>query len=110
MLKFLLQHVKAIHGKYKTRRVNGKPHLIRTKLNKLKRLYFRERLLRVHIHFFNVAVQLTVYEHASNKISKVAKSAFLFRELPPTLSSKRLLIIYKSFIRRHIDYGDVIYD
>ena len=32
------------------------------------------------------------------------------RKLQPILPSRSLLIIYKSFTRSHLDYGDVIYD
>ena len=55
-------------------------------------------------------MQLTFYEHINNKIRNAAKSARLLRELLPLLSRKKLLIIYKSFVRPHIDYGDNICD
>ena len=34
----------------------------------------------------------------------------LLRKFEPTLRRKSLVAIYKSFIRRHLDYSDVIYD
>ena len=32
------------------------------------------------------------------------------RKLQPIIPREALLIIYKSFLRLHLDYGDVIYD
>ena len=42
--------------------------------------------------------------------SKVNKAIGLLRKLYNTLPRLPLLTIYKSFIRPHLDYGDVIYD
>ena len=38
------------------------------------------------------------------------KSVFLLRKLQCFSPRSSLLTIYKSFIRPHLDYGDVIYD
>ena len=42
--------------------------------------------------------------------SKVNKAIGLLRKLYNTLPRLPLLTIYKSFIRPHLDYGDIIYD
>ena len=43
-------------------------------------------------------------------INKVNKSITLLRKLQNTLPRPSLLTIYKSFIRRHVDYGVIIHD
>ena len=42
--------------------------------------------------------------------NKVNKTIGLLRKLHNTLPRLPLLTIYKSFIRPHLDYGDIIYD
>ena len=54
--------------------------------------------------------KLSFRKHTNNKISKATKSTRLLCKLQPILPRWKLLIIYKSFIRRHLDYDDVIYD
>ena len=43
-------------------------------------------------------------------LNKVNKTIGLLRKLHNILPRSALLIIYKSFIRPHLDYGDIIYD
>ena len=43
-------------------------------------------------------------------MNKVNKTIGLFRKLQNILSREPLLTIYKSCVRPHLDYGDVIYD
>ena len=43
-------------------------------------------------------------------INKVNKTIGLLRKLQNILPRSTLLTIYKSFIRLHIDYGDIVYD
>ena len=43
-------------------------------------------------------------------LNKVNKTIGLLRKLRNILPRSALLIIYKSFIRPHLDYGDIIYD
>ena len=43
-------------------------------------------------------------------LNKVNKTIGLLRKLQNTLPRPSLLTIYKSFIRPHLDYGDIIYD
>ena len=53
---------------------------------------------------------LKISEHINEKIKKAVKSISVIKKLNVTLPRSSLLIIYKSFIRPHLDYGDVIYD
>ena len=77
------------------------------------------------LHFNNIAVtQSTTQKHLAmlldvtldfqghlkNIYSKVNKTIGLLRKLHNTLPRFPLLTIYKSFVRAHLDYGDIIYD
>ena len=53
--------------------------------------------------------KLTFQEHFENILNNVNKAIGLLRKLQNTLSRPSLLTIYKSFIRPHLDYGDIIY-
>ena len=55
-------------------------------------------------------VKLDFQEHLKNIYSKVNKTIGLLCKLHNTLPRLPLLAIYKSFIRSHLDYGDIIYD
>ena len=48
--------------------------------------------------------------HLKNVQSKVNKTIGLLRKLQDTLPRTSLITIFKSFIRPHLDYGDIIYD
>ena len=48
--------------------------------------------------------------HVNEKIYKANKIIGLIKRLHYHLPRKSLLNIYKSFVRPHLDYGDVIYD
>ena len=54
--------------------------------------------------------KLNFSEHINEKLKKVTKSINLLRKLNLTLPCSSLLIIYKSFIRPHLEYGDIVYD
>ena len=54
--------------------------------------------------------KLTFGHHLNEKISKANKGIGLIKRLHSFLPQKFLLVIYKSFVRPHLDYGDVIYD
>ena len=77
------------------------------------------------LHFNNIAVtqsatqkhlgilldvQLDFQGHLKNIYRKVNKTIGLLRKPHNTLPRLPLLTIYKSFIRPHLDYGDIIYD
>jgi hypothetical protein len=55
-------------------------------------------------------VKLNFGHHLNEKISKANKGIGLIKRLYCYLPRKSLLDIYKSFVRPHLDYGDVIYD
>ena len=48
--------------------------------------------------------------HINLKISKANKGIGIIKRLSHILPRKSLITIYKSFIRPHLDYCDVIYD
>ena len=54
--------------------------------------------------------KLNFSEHINKKLKKAAKSINLLRKLNLSLRRSAHLIIYKSFIRPHLDYGDIVYD
>ena len=54
--------------------------------------------------------KLNFKEHLKKVESEVSKTISIIRELQNVLPRSALLIIYKSFIRPHLDYGDIIYD
>ena len=45
-----------------------------------------------------------------NKIKNCYKIIGLIKRLSVSVPKKALLTIYKSFIRPHVDYGDILYD
>ena len=53
---------------------------------------------------------LSLEDHFKMIINKVNKTIGLLRKLQNILPRSALLTIYKSFIKPHIDYGDIIYD
>ena len=58
----------------------------------------------------NLNEKLTFNDHINQKIGKAMKGVGLLCKLRCFLPCSSLLTIYKSFIRPHLDYGDVIYD
>ena len=48
--------------------------------------------------------------HVKEKIAKANKGIGLIRKLAHVLPRQSPLTIYKSFIKAHLDYGDIIYD
>ena len=54
--------------------------------------------------------KLNFQEHLKNILNKVNKSIGLLRKLQNILPQEALLTIYKSFVRPHLEYDDVIYD
>ena len=62
-----------------------------------------------HLRTF-LDTKLDFQEHLKSIFSKVNKTISLLRKLHHILPRLPLLTIYKSFIRPHLDYGDIIYD
>ena len=54
--------------------------------------------------------KLNFQGHLKSILHKINKTIGLLRKLHNTLPRLPLLTIYKSFIRPHLDYGDIIYD
>ena len=54
--------------------------------------------------------RLTFDKHLTSVSNKISKTIGLLRKLQNILPRPALLTIYKSFIRPHLDYGDIIYD
>ena len=54
--------------------------------------------------------KLNFQEHIKNILTKVNKTIGLLRKLQNILPRESLLTIFKSFVKPHLDYGDVIYD
>ena len=48
--------------------------------------------------------------HIKEKISKAMKGICIIKTLSNVLPRKSLITIYKSFVRPHLDYSDLIYD
>ena len=53
---------------------------------------------------------LNVNHHVKEKITKTNKGIGVIKKLNDTLSRDALLTLYKSFVRPHLDYSDIIYD
>ena len=54
--------------------------------------------------------KLDFNEHLKIVTSKVSKGVGLLRKLNRILPRSSLLTIYKSFIRPHLDYGDIVFN
>ena len=54
--------------------------------------------------------KLNFISHVDEKIKKCNKLVRLIRRLSVNLPQNVLLMIYKTFIRPHLDYGDILYD
>ena len=54
--------------------------------------------------------ELSFNEHLETVFAKVNRGIAILRKLQTVLPREALLTIYKSFIRPHFDYSDVIYD
>ena len=52
---------------------------------------------------------LNFSHHIKEKISKAYRGIGVIKKLQNNLCRQSLLTIYKSFIRHHLDYGDVVY-
>ena len=54
--------------------------------------------------------KLDLKEHIQNVLNEVSKTIGLLRKLQKILPRPPLITVYKSFLRSHLDYGDIIYD
>ena len=65
--------------------------------------------LQKHLGMF-LDCKLNFEEHLKTIVNKINKTIGLLCKFQNFLPRKSLLTIYKSFIRPHLDYGDIIYD
>ena len=86
------------------------------KINKTDHLplYFNENLVKSsstqkHLGMI-LDTKVDFSLHLKNVQNKVNKTIGLLRKLQDTLPRTSLITIFKSFIRPHLDYGDIIYD
>ena len=70
---------------------------------------FQQVHFRKHLGLF-LDPKLSFDEHIPCILIKTRKIVGLIRKLQPVIPRAALLTIYKSFLRPHLDYGDVIYD
>ena len=54
--------------------------------------------------------KISFFDHINEKIKKATKGGNVIRKINWLLPRSSLLTIYKSFVRPHLDYGDVNYD
>ena len=65
----------------------------------------------VHKHLEMLLDDKFSYEyHLKSVLSKVKTAIGLLHKFQQTLPRQSLIKIYKSFIRPHLDYGDIVYD
>ena len=55
-------------------------------------------------------LKLTLDEHLLNVFNQVNKTVSLLQKLQNVLPRITLVIIYKAFVRPHLEYGDTLYD
>ena len=65
--------------------------------------------LQKHLGMF-LDCKLNFEEHLKTIVNKINKIIGLLRKFQNFLPRKSLLTVYKSFIQKHLDYGDIIYD
>ena len=68
---------------------------------------FRNVLIR-NIYVLDSKLDFNI--HVDKKIKKCYKIIGVIKRLSVSVPRKALLTIYKSFIRPHLDYGDILYD
>ena len=77
-------------------------------------LYFNNipvSLTSVHKHLGMLLDDELSYEHhLKSVLNKVKKTIGLVRKFQQILPRQSLITIYKSFIRPHVDYVDIVYD
>ena len=54
--------------------------------------------------------KLNFFYHIKEKISKFSNVFGAIKKLNNILHGKALITLYKSFVRPHLEYGDIVYD
>ena len=120
-LVYLLKHINGFSKIFNTpplpqagRRGGCMPCLIDRRFIKWSVVYFNETPTNstgTHKHLgMRLDSKLSYENHLWSVFSSVNKTIGLLRKFQSTLPSKSLVTNCKSFIRPHLDYGDVIYD
>ena len=65
--------------------------------------------IQKHLSLF-LDSKLSFFDHINEKIKKATKGVNVIRKMNLLFPRSSLLTIYKSFVRPHLDYNDVIYD
>ena len=125
---FLNMSWTVIWGKYLCGPINGRCPSIQMFQSRLKRWYslkqlknYSTQLFYLIIFLYSVAQfkkHLGVYldeklnfnTHITEKIGKASKGIGVIKKLFKSLPRNALLTIYKSFVRPHLGYGDIVYD
>ena len=107
---------------------SGKWLLIWTQQNKLKKLFFSKKpreSFHPNLYFNKFVVEkvqtqkhlglkldknLSFKEHLKDKFAKVNRRIGILKKLSVFIPRHPLITLYKSFIRPHPDYTDIIYD
>ena len=66
-----------------------------------------QKHLGIYIHLYG---KLDFNAHIKEKISKAYRGIGIIKKLQSKLPRNVLLTIYKSFIRPHLDYGEIVFD
>ena len=86
--------------------MNGATNYGKISLNNI--IINRENVLK-HLRLL-LDIRLNFVEHINVQIKTENKGISVIRKLHLSLPRVSLLTIYESFVRPHVDYGDVIYD
>ena len=85
-----------------SRKINNPPFLFN---NSTIQQVSSQKYLGIHLD-----EEFTFKHHINEKINKANKGIGIIRKLNNILSRSALLTIYRSFIRPHLGYGDLVYD
>ena len=105
---------------------NGKRALTQTQVSRPKKLFLVEKLRKFLIHRCVLRIALSRKPYIKNTLAyllmlnwlfrniwkyttKVNKTIGLLRKLQKVLPRSALMIIYKAFVRLHLDYGNAIW-
>ena len=88
-----------------SRNINKVYHSPHSSNNSTVQQISSQKHLRIHLD-----EELTFKHHINGKINKANKGIGIIRKLKNIIPRSALLTIHGSFIRPHLDYGDVIHD
>ena len=88
-----------------SRKINKVYHLPLIFNNSTVQHILTQRYFGIHLD-----KELTFKRHINEKINKANKGIGIIRKIKNILPRSALLTLYRSFVRPHLDYGDVTYD